>query len=54
MTPVRSFRVLLLAKRKGLIPSVKTALDAMIANGEGIQEEMYRRMLEEAGETAES
>jgi len=26
----------------------------MIANGEGIQEEMYRRMLEEAGETAEA
>ena len=54
LTPVRSFRVLLLAKRKGLIPSVKTALDAMIANGEGIQEEMYRRMLVEAGETAEA
>ena len=54
LTLVRSFRVLLLAKRKGLIPSVKTALDAMLANGEGIQEELYQRILEEAGETAEA
>jgi predicted nucleic acid-binding protein len=54
LTPVRSFRVLLLAKRKGLIPSVKTAMDAMIANGEGIQEELYRRMLSEAGERAKA
>jgi predicted nucleic acid-binding protein len=49
LTPVRSFRVLLLAKAKGLIPEVKSAMDEMIAHGEGIQEEIYRRMLEEAG-----
>lgn len=54
LMPIRSFRVLLLAKRKGLIPSVKSALDEMIAKGEGIQEEVYRRMLEEAGETPAS
>ena len=50
LTPIRSFRILLLAKRKGLILSVKSVLDEMIANGEGVQEEIYRRMLEEAGE----
>ena len=50
LTPIRSFRVLLLAKRKGLIPSVRSVLDAMIAKGEGVQEEVYRRVLEEAGE----
>jgi predicted nucleic acid-binding protein len=54
LTPIRSFRVLLLAKRKGLIPSVKSALDEMIAKGEGIQEEIYRKMLEESGETPDS
>lgn len=51
LTPIRSFRVLLLAKRKGLIPSVKSALDEMIAKGEGVQEEIYRKIVEEAGET---
>jgi predicted nucleic acid-binding protein len=50
LTPIRSFRILLLAKKKGLIPSVKSALDRMIANGEGVQEEIYRKLLEEAGE----
>lgn len=50
LIPLRSFRVLLLAKRKGLIPSVKSALDEMITNGENVQEEIYRRMLEEARE----
>jgi predicted nucleic acid-binding protein len=54
LTPIRSFRVLLLAKSKGLIHSVRTILDAMIANGEGIQEETYRKLLEEAGETPAS
>lgn len=54
LTPIRSFRVLLLAKSKGLIPSVHTTLDAMIANGEGIQEETYRKLLKEAGETPAS
>jgi predicted nucleic acid-binding protein len=50
LTPIRSFRVLLLAKKKGLIPTVKPVLDAMIANGEGIQKEIYRKTLDESGE----
>lgn len=51
LAPMRSFRVLLLAKRKGLIPSVKSALDAMIAKGEGVEEEIYQKILEKAGES---
>jgi predicted nucleic acid-binding protein len=50
LTPIRSFRILLLAKKNGLIPSVKSALDAMIAKGEGVQEKVYQELLEEAGE----
>ncbi len=53
LTPIRTFRVLLLAKRRGIIPSVKVALDAMIAKGEGIQESIYRQTLIAAGESAE-
>lgn len=53
LTPIRTFRVLLLAKHKGLIPSVKAVLDAMIAKGEGIQESVYRETLEWAGESVD-
>ena len=50
LIPIRSLRVLLLAKQKGLIPSVKSAMDAMISQGEGIQDDMYHKILESAGE----
>lgn len=54
LTPIRSFRVLLLAKRKGLIPSVRSPLDKMIAKGEGVQKEVYQKILQEAGEVPAS
>jgi len=50
LKPVNSYFILLLAKRMGLILSVKTVLDTMILNGEGVQEEIYREVLEAAGE----
>jgi predicted nucleic acid-binding protein len=50
LTPIRSWRVLLLAKQKGLIPSVKSALDEMISQGEGVQDDMYHKIIESAGE----
>lgn len=51
LTPISTEQVLLLAKQKGLIPSVKSVLDNMIAKGEGIQEAVYRETLEYAGES---
>ena len=50
LVPIRSLRILMYAKQKGLIPSVKPALDAMIAQGEGIQDDMYHKILRSAGE----
>ena len=50
LKPVNSYYILLLAKRKGYISSVKTVLEAMISKGEGVQEEIYRDVLEAAGE----
>lgn len=50
LKPVNSYHILLLAKEKGLIPSVKTALDTMISKGEGVHEELYRDILKVAGE----
>ena len=50
LRPVRSFRVLVLAKRKGLMASVKVGLDRTIAQGEGIQDELYQQILAAAGE----
>jgi predicted nucleic acid-binding protein len=50
LVPIRSFRILLLAKQKGLIPSVKSALDAMINQGEGVQDDMYQKILKSAEE----
>lgn len=50
LTPIRSFRLLLFAKQKGFIPSVKLALDAMISQGEGIQDDVYHKILESVGE----
>ncbi len=50
LLPIRSLRILLYAKQQGLIPSVKPALDAMISQGEGIQEDVYDKVLKSAGE----
>ncbi|MCP3961969.1 MAG: DUF3368 domain-containing protein [bacterium] len=48
--PITTPQVLLLAKRAGHIPSVKAALDGMRAKGEGIEEEVYKATLADAGE----
>ncbi len=45
LTPIRTFRVLVLAKQKGYISCVKTVLDKMISKGEGIQETVYQKTL---------
>lgn len=50
LKPINSYHILLLAKRMGLIPSVRAALDEMISKGEGVQKEIYRDILEAAGE----
>jgi len=42
--------VILLAKYKGNIPSVKEVLKTMVANGEYLTEKVYQEILEEAGE----
>jgi len=48
--PIRTPQVLLLAKQGGHLPSVKAALDAMRAEGEGIEDEVYNMTLSQAGE----
>ncbi len=48
--PIRTPQILLLAKYAGHIPSVKSALDAMRAKGEGIEDEVYESTLSQAGE----
>ncbi len=48
--PIRTTQILLLAKLKGHIPSVKSALDAMRAQGEGIEDGIYEATLSQAGE----
>lgn len=42
--------ILLVAKQKGLIPSVKKVLDALIANGTRISQQLYQQALAVAGE----
>ncbi|MCP4113737.1 MAG: hypothetical protein GY749_50785 [Desulfobacteraceae bacterium] len=51
--PLTSERVLILAKRAKYIDSVKLVLDRMRAEGEGIDDEVYLKTLELAGETPE-
>ncbi len=41
----------LVAKQRGLIPSVKEALDALIAGGKRISQQLYQQALVSAGET---
>ncbi len=48
--PVRTPQILLLAKQKGCLDSVKEAMDAMRERGEGIEEEVYLTILDQAGE----
>ncbi len=48
--PIRTPQILLLAKYAGHISSVKSALDAMRAKGEGIEDEVYETALSRAGE----
>lgn len=49
--PIRTPQILLLAKHGGHISSVKAALDAMRALGEGIEDEVYEATLVQAGES---
>ncbi len=48
--PIRTPQILLLAKHAGHISSVRSALDAMRAKGEGIEDEVYETTLSQAGE----
>ncbi len=48
--PIRTPQILLLAKHAGHITSVKSALDAMRAKGEGIEDDVYESTLSQAGE----
>jgi len=50
LVPIRSLRVFLYAKQEDLIPSVKSALDAMNSQGEGVQDDMYHKILRSADE----
>lgn len=50
LNPQETYKILVLAKEKGLIPSVKAVLDRMIKNGEGIEDETYLEALRLAGE----
>lgn len=54
LVPIRSLRILLYAKKKGFIPSVRPVLDAMISQGEGVQDDMYYKILKSAGENPAS
>jgi hypothetical protein len=54
LKPVNSYHILLLAKRMGVIPSVRAILDRMISKGEGVQKDIYQDILEMAGEGGES
>ncbi len=49
--PVRTPQILLLAKQAGHIDSVRSAMDAMRAEGEGIEDEVYDAALSQAGES---
>lgn len=48
--PIVVTDILLLAKNKGYLESVKTVLDTMSQNGEGIEDEKYNTILQRAGE----
>lgn len=48
--PLTTRQILLIAKSTGQIQSVKSVLDTMKANGEGITEEIYQDTLRKAGE----
>jgi predicted nucleic acid-binding protein len=43
--------IIILAKYAGLIPSAKVVLDRMREKGEGIEDKVYLRTLQETGET---
>ncbi len=53
LEPFRTFRLLILAKDAGLIPSVKSVLDRMRDSGEGIEEDIYLQTLRLSGESNE-
>ncbi|MBF0476453.1 MAG: hypothetical protein HQK59_11575 [Deltaproteobacteria bacterium] len=50
LTPLKSKDILLIAKENGMITSVKATLDTMRANGENFTDNMYRKIIKEAGE----
>jgi len=47
---VRTLSILLRAKEKGLIPTLKPLLDEMILKGRWYSQQVYKTMLEQAGE----
>ncbi len=50
LAPIRAERLLVLAKEKGLIDSVKNVMEIMKQAGEGIEEKEFLAVLQEAGE----
>ena len=50
LTCLRSPEILVLMKRRGLIPSVKSVLNSMRAQGYGIADALYDQALQVAGE----
>lgn len=48
--PQTSFDILILGRRLGYLSSVKPILDAMRADGEGVEDDTYNHTLHEAGE----
>lgn len=47
---IRFFDILLAGKNRKLLSSVKNSLEAMISEGEGIEEDLYLDILQAAGE----
>ena len=50
LEPLTSFEILRIAKNIGCISSVKSILDTMIENGEGVEEALYQKTLREVNE----
>ncbi len=50
LSPLRGYRILILAKEKGLISSVKEAMNKIIKAGDRIEDEHYVTILKQAGE----
>ena len=50
LSPLKSFDLLIIAKKKGLIKSVKTAMDTIKLNNDGIDPIQYEKTIRKANE----